>query len=86
MGISPSLLPALLLFHLLIICKSLAIISQSSSTGGDGHRHLIDEIREAELKVVRLGKLFFDLESSFVQDPKFINAIVVFMIFHMLNA
>ncbi|KAI3697915.1 hypothetical protein L6452_31018 [Arctium lappa] len=57
MAISPSLLPTLLLCYLLIICKSMPIISQSSSTGGDGHRHLIDEIREAELKIVGLESI-----------------------------
>ncbi|KAI3829277.1 hypothetical protein L1987_03396 [Smallanthus sonchifolius] len=40
--------PAVLLFHILICYRSLAVIAQSS------HRHLIDEIREAELKIVRL--------------------------------
>ncbi|KVI00987.1 hypothetical protein Ccrd_020751 [Cynara cardunculus var. scolymus] len=68
MAISPSLLPALLLFYLLTICKSMALISQFSSTGGDDHSHLIDEIREAELNVVRLETILE--ESISIVDSK----------------
>ncbi|KAI3510430.1 hypothetical protein L1887_17412 [Cichorium endivia] len=68
MAISSSLLPAVLLFHLLIICQSMAAVSQSSRIGGEGHRDLIDEIREAELKVVRLESIL--VESNSIVDSK----------------
>ncbi|KAJ9566474.1 hypothetical protein OSB04_002440 [Centaurea solstitialis] len=61
MAISPSLLPALFLSYLLIICNSMATISQSSTD-------LIHEIREAELKVVRLE--FILEESIIIVDSK----------------
>ncbi|KAL4562364.1 hypothetical protein LXL04_034566 [Taraxacum kok-saghyz] len=68
MAISPYLLPAVLLYYVLM-----AVIPQSSGTGGDGHRHLIDRIREAELKVVQLGKLFSDIAKSILMES---NSIV----------
>ncbi|KAL7619071.1 hypothetical protein Lser_V15G04319 [Lactuca serriola] len=68
MAISPSMLPAVLLFYLSIICNSMAVIPQSSRTGGDARRHLIDEIREAELKVVRLESVL--VESNSIVDSK----------------
>ncbi|KAK9070441.1 hypothetical protein SSX86_010843 [Deinandra increscens subsp. villosa] len=64
MAISRSMLPAVLLFHIVSSYKSLAVIAQSSRTGGDGHRHLIDEIREAELKIVRLESILEERYST----------------------
>lgn len=46
----------------------MAAIPQSSHTGGDDHRHLIDEIREAELKIVRLESIL--VESVSIVDSK----------------
>lgn len=54
----------------------MAVIPQSSRTGGDARRHLIDEIREAELKVVRLGKLFFDLEIVFFLASNYYSQLI----------
>ncbi|CAI9269992.1 unnamed protein product [Lactuca saligna] len=68
MAISPSMLPAVLLVYLLTICNSMAVIPQSSRTGSDARRHLIDEIREAELKVVRLESIL--VESNSLVDSK----------------
>ncbi|KAL8233622.1 hypothetical protein R6Q59_019722 [Mikania micrantha] len=68
MAISQSMLPAVFLLYIIISYKSTAVIAQSSHTGGEGHCHLIDEIREAELKIVRLESILE--ESISIVDSK----------------
>ncbi|KAI7745180.1 hypothetical protein M8C21_020356 [Ambrosia artemisiifolia] len=48
MAISQSLVPAVLLFHILISYKFITVIAQSSRP------NLMDQIREAELNILRL--------------------------------